>query len=296
MTFFIELPVPLLLIQPVGVLRLCGVALTVKLMLLIVLTGNYGFFNWLTIALTFSVLDDSQLNDLFFDTQPFNTASWHDSSSIWALMGLVLCLLCGFIGISLSVAVLVPMMDLPRQEVVALPEWTRRISTLLKPLSIGKGYGLFASMTLFRHELILEATLDHDKWEEYHFRFKPGDPMACPMLVQIGHMPRLDWRIWFIPLKLARAGRDSMAIPEWFHQLLSRLLEGSDDVTALFAHVPFDGKPPVAIRVSTYDFHFTTVGNANSKVQGWWERKFLRRVMVATKFGVRIDDSLAKDD
>src|SRR6218665_1736605 len=34
----------------------------VLLMVMIILTGNYNFFNWLTIALCFSLLDDNHLN------------------------------------------------------------------------------------------------------------------------------------------------------------------------------------------------------------------------------------------
>ena len=43
--------------------------------------------------------------------------------------------------------------------------------------------------------VVWEASHDGVEWEEYHFRYKPGDPKACPILVQLGHMPRLDWRL-----------------------------------------------------------------------------------------------------
>ena len=59
-TFFIELVGPGLLLLPMGWARALGFALTSWLMGLIVLTGNYGFFNWLTVALTLPVLHDAQ--------------------------------------------------------------------------------------------------------------------------------------------------------------------------------------------------------------------------------------------
>ncbi|XP_051916108.1 lipase maturation factor 2a isoform X2 [Hippocampus zosterae] len=56
--FVIEIAVPLLFFSPLRRLRLCAFYLQVLLQVLIVLSGNYNFFNLLTMALCLSLLDD----------------------------------------------------------------------------------------------------------------------------------------------------------------------------------------------------------------------------------------------
>ncbi|KAL7401982.1 hypothetical protein ABVT39_007672 [Epinephelus coioides] len=61
-TFVIEIAVPLLFFSPLRRLRLGAFYLQVLLQVLIILTGNYNFFNLLTIALCLSLLDDQHVN------------------------------------------------------------------------------------------------------------------------------------------------------------------------------------------------------------------------------------------
>ncbi|KAJ8249826.1 hypothetical protein COCON_G00230420 [Conger conger] len=57
-TFVIEIAVPFLFFAPIRRLRLTAFYLQVLLQVCIILTGNYNFFNLLTLALCFSLLDD----------------------------------------------------------------------------------------------------------------------------------------------------------------------------------------------------------------------------------------------
>ncbi|XP_061534187.1 lipase maturation factor 2a [Phycodurus eques] len=57
-TFTIEIAVPLLFFSPLRRLRLCAFYLQVLLQVFIILSGNYNFFNLLTMALCLSLLDD----------------------------------------------------------------------------------------------------------------------------------------------------------------------------------------------------------------------------------------------
>jgi hypothetical protein len=60
-TFVIEIPLPLLCFSPVRGQRLLAFWGTVLLMVLIIITGNYNFFNVLTITLCLVLLDDNFL-------------------------------------------------------------------------------------------------------------------------------------------------------------------------------------------------------------------------------------------
>nr|XP_040024217.1 lipase maturation factor 2-like [Gasterosteus aculeatus aculeatus] len=61
-TFVIEIAAPLLFFSPLRRLRLGAFYLQVLLQVLIILTGNYNFFNLLTLALCLSLLDDQHVN------------------------------------------------------------------------------------------------------------------------------------------------------------------------------------------------------------------------------------------
>ncbi|XP_038124771.1 lipase maturation factor 2a [Cyprinodon tularosa] len=58
----IEIPVPLLFFSPLRRLRLGAFYMQVLLQVLIILSGNYNFFNLLTLALCVSLLDDRHVN------------------------------------------------------------------------------------------------------------------------------------------------------------------------------------------------------------------------------------------
>ena len=155
------------------------------------------------------------------------------------------------------------------------------VRTQLAPLGLGHRYGLFASMTTFRWELVFEGSRDGGQtFREYQFPYKPGNVGSCPVWIVPGHMPRLDWRLWFVPLKLARGGD----LDAWVLSLAKRILEGSGAVRRLFAHDPFAGeeggegkgvqgkgegggegkgakreepRPPTYLRLSLYNYHFS---------------------------------------
>ncbi|CAH8547195.1 unnamed protein product [Schistosoma bovis] len=61
-TFIIEIPLPLLFFVPFRTTRLVSFYSQVLLQLSIILTGNYNFFNLLTIALCYSLLKDDDFN------------------------------------------------------------------------------------------------------------------------------------------------------------------------------------------------------------------------------------------
>ncbi|XP_047452114.1 lipase maturation factor 2a [Mugil cephalus] len=61
-TFVIEIAVPVLFFSPIRRLRLGAFYWQVLLQVLIILSGNYNFFNLLTVALCLSLLDDQHVN------------------------------------------------------------------------------------------------------------------------------------------------------------------------------------------------------------------------------------------
>jgi hypothetical protein len=241
-------------------LRLLAAAGFTGLMGFIGATGNYGFFNLLTVVLCLPLLDDDCLPQRLraqgiAGRRPEPAAGWLRRST-WPLPMLM------------SVALLVLVLTaapVARALRVAV-EWPRPLAWLhthLDPFHIVNGYGLFARMTTQRPEIIIEGSDDGQTWHAYEFRWKPGDPDRRPRFVQ-PHMPRLDWQMWFAALGSPRNQR-------WFGSLCRRLLEGSPPVLGLLDYNPFPNRPPRYLRAMLYDYRFTRL-DQRRRTNAWWQR------------------------
>ena len=157
---------------------------------LIMLTGNYNFFNLLTMLMCVFLFDDAALRRWF----PPRLASWvqhrvpqpgRAATSIAAAVALVIVP----VGVNWLTQTLAHI-DLP----VA-----GAITEIVSPLMIVNRYGLFAVMTTSRPEIVIEGSVDGQTWREYVFRYKPG-PLARRAPWTLTHQPRLDWQMWFAAL------------------------------------------------------------------------------------------------
>jgi hypothetical protein len=240
--FAIELIVPFLFLANRR-LRRIGAGITIAFQLLLAFTGNYTFFNLLTIILCFVPLLD--------DGKPAS-AGW--SHRVVSVASLVL--------IALGLAQLLTMFGIPR----GVPEPLASIDFRAETFHIVNRYGLFAVMTTSRPEIIIEGSDDGQNWKAYEFKYKPGDvnrhlPWVAP------HQPRLDWQMWFAALSNYQNN-------PWFPQLLRRLLEGSPEVLRLLAVNPFPTKPPRLVRATTYDYQFSDAPTRR-KTGAIWTRRYL---------------------
>ena len=133
----------------------------------------------------------------------------------------------------------------------------------LAPLLIVNPYGLFATTTTARPEIVIEGSDDGRAWREYEFRYKPG-PIRQPLTWNIPHQPRLDWQMWF-------AAYGSAGDNRWIERLLERLLQGSKPVLALLGANPFPEHPPKYVRAQRYAYRFADAGRPEERGQ-WWVR------------------------
>ncbi len=234
--------------------RLVAFVATASLQLLILATGNYCFFNVLTIALCVMLLDDSvwpaRARRWLESDAPARGAAW----SLWVTTPVAsLLLLLG----------LLQMFSLSR---IGLdwPEPLRFLARAAAPLRLVNGYGLFAVMTTTRPEIVIEGSADGDTWREYEFRWKAGDLSRPPAFVQ-PHQPRLDWQMWFAAL-----GRYDQN--PWFIAFMLRLLQGSPEVSALLLRNPFPDRPPRFVRAVRYLYGFTNLAERRA-TGNWWKRE-----------------------
>ncbi len=257
--FFVEMAVPFLIFAP-RLWRFVGGGLLILLQLLIVLTGNYAYFNLLTIALCLLLFDDAFLARFFPHALAERLCAHlpgprRFSLRRWLTMPFAVIL---FAAGLLQLADLLAIQWLPSAAFQMLAD--------LQPLRISNGYGLFAIMTTSRHEIVIEGSNDGETWLDYEFKYKPGDLHRAPRWVQ-PFQPRLDWQMWFAALGDYRSS-------PWFGQLMLRLLEGSPHVLNLFERNPFPHAPPKYVRAVIYDYQFTSW--SERRLQGdWWRRRLL---------------------
>jgi predicted DCC family thiol-disulfide oxidoreductase YuxK len=255
--FGLELVVPFLIFGPRR-LRVLGAAMLALLQVAILLTGNYAFFNLLTLLLCVPLLDDSVLGRMA-------PAGWRSRSGpgsaprapwsrAWVLGGVAM----------LTAIITLPQLVRSTGLRVGWPEALIAMQRWLAPLRTVNGYGLFAVMTTLRPEIVLEGSLDGEQWRAYEFRYKPGELGRGPRWVA-PHQPRLDWQLWFAALGDYRQN-------PWFIQFCARVLQGSPTVLGLLEHNPFPDAPPKSLRATVYDYRFTTPAERRS-TRAWWRRE-----------------------
>lgn len=261
-TFVVELVVPFGALLPSRFrrTRAAAFALMCALQVGIASTGNYGFFNLLTVTLYLSLLDDHALARLrprslgqraAAMTRPSTPRPWQ-------------AVLVGVTPIIIFISGLALWHEATFRS--PHPEWSTAVLRATRPLRSINGYGLFRSMTTARPEIVIEASVDGTTWRDYEFRWKPGDVSARPRFVQ-PHMPRLDWLMWFAAL-------DPAGNEHWLRTLLVKVLDGSPAVTGLLGDGPFPDARPRYVRAAIYRYEFTEPGEG-ADPELWWRRELM---------------------
>jgi predicted DCC family thiol-disulfide oxidoreductase YuxK len=268
---FVEIIVPIFIWAPRR-LRLIACGLLIFLQIAIAITGNYCFFNLLTIALCLLLIDDAfwirgrslvgrdSVEPSHLAPSIGNLGSTESRPTVWATGRRIAAVSALLVLLPLN-ATLIWSAFKPHTA------WPRPIATLgeyIEPFRIVNGYGLFRVMTKSRPEIILEGSADGIDWLPYEFKWKPGDVNQPPHWVA-PHQPRLDWQMWFAALGTYRQN-------PWFVRLAMNLLKDSPSVTGLLARNPFPNEPPRYIRATLYDYHFTS-RDEHQVTGAWWKRE-----------------------
>ena len=241
MTLIVELLFPFLIFTPRRFRHLAALCFVI-FETCILLSGNYNFFNLLTIFMCLFLFDDAAIKRLMpyrllatISNHKYPTARMVASS--FALLMALTSIYMGATQISRIVG----------------SDWGMQYSSIyrvLAPFGIVNSYGPFAVMTKVRNEIVIEGSEDRSTWQEYQFKYKPGNMDKCPGWVA-PHQPRIDWQMWFAALHNPEHER-------WLFNLLIRLLQNSEPVTAIFRHNPFPNDPPASVRARVYKYSFTS--------------------------------------
>lgn len=258
--FIIEIAIPFLIFLPRRPRQFACLAF-VALQFFIMLTGNYCFFNLLTMILCLTLLDDAAL-------QKCLPARWCSRSESplpprgWRTIRVVRSVLIAPLVFVVVITSSVQFVEMFHAR-IWVPGKALRLCELFEPLRSFNGYGLFQVMTTSRIEIIVEGSNDGVNWRDYEFKYKPGDLKRRPGFVE-PHQPRLDWQMWFAALSDYREN-------PWFVNFCIRLLQGSPEVLGLLEKNPFPNAPPKYVRAVAYEYHFTDPATRR-KTGDWWTR------------------------
>jgi len=247
--------------------RLIAAGLIIFLQLAIAVTGNYCFFNLLTIALCLLLIDDAAVFRMEQRASPASQELRPPSTK--SIIDRLL-MYCAIVVVIVTLPINAWLIFSAFKPRTRPPHALATVYEQLEAFRIVNGYGLFRVMTKDRCEIVLEGSAEGVEWLPYEFKWKPGDVKRAPGWCA-PHQPRLDWQMWFAALERPQEN-------PWLVGLIVRLLQGSQDVNRLLAYNPFPDKPPRYIRAMFYRYRFTTLSELR-QTGAWWKRQELREYL-----------------
>ncbi|HEX2521152.1 MAG TPA: lipase maturation factor family protein, partial [Terriglobia bacterium] len=185
---FVELVTPWCAFGPRRLRHVAGIIL-VSFQVILILSGNLSFLNWVTIIPALACFDDSSLARILPQSLTQRALQARAEAKISraqrvAVPGLVL--------------LVVVLSYFP---IANLLSSRQAMNTSFDPLHLVNTYGAFGSVGQERNEIIFEGSDDavvtpETQWKAYEFKCKPDDPFRRPCVISPYHY-RLDWQIWF---------------------------------------------------------------------------------------------------
>ena len=249
---FIELVVPWFSFGPRAARHMAGVLL-VSFQIVLIISGNLSFLNYVTIIPFLACFDDTFLRH-FLPAKLVRLAEQAAHESEPSRINNTIAIALSILVVYLSIA-----------PVLNLVSGRQLMNYSYDPLDLVNTYGAFGTVGRERDEIIFEGTEDASitgdtKWKEYEFKAKPGDLDRRPPFVA-PYQPRIDWQIWF-------AAMASPAEYPWTLHFVWKLLHNDRGTLSLLANNPFPNAPPHYIRARLYRYQFAPLGD-----KAWWKRE-----------------------
>ncbi|MEE2828051.1 MAG: lipase maturation factor family protein [Myxococcota bacterium] len=256
----VELVLPFGLLGPRRLRHVAALGMAL-FQIVLILSGNLAFLNWLTLLVCLLCFDDRLL-------------AWLLPERIARLARLRIKQAPALVPVRRVVlaayAALVLVLSVP--VVTNLVSSDQAMNTSFQVLRIVNTYGAFGSVGETRWEVVLEGTRDElagaeAEWREYEFKCKPGSLDRRPCLITPYH-DRLDWLAWFAGIEAGRG--EGVRREPWLLHLIWKLLHQDAGSLSLLAGNPFPEGPPKHIRVRRYRYSFADSAGGNGL---WWERE-----------------------
>ncbi len=236
--------------------RLVAAALMIAFQLMLIVSGNLSFLNWLTLVPIVACLDDDALLRLV----PARARAWSARRGEGSPD-------CPSRGQSIAAGLLAALVTLFSLDVIAnLASSHQAMNRAYDRFALVNTYGAFGSVGDTRYELVIEGTADEDPgddadWRAYQLPCQPGPLDRRPCVLGPYHH-RLDWLIWFAAMDERWTGS------RWMVHVVWKLLHGDRGLRSLFDVDPFPDAPPRWIRIRRFVYRFAPAGSDD-----WWVRE-----------------------
>ena len=209
--YFSELVVPFGIFFPRKIRRFsCFIIIIFQL--LIMLTGNYGFFNILIISLAVTLIDDQWFKEGLKKTKLLKKN---------IMEALFIVNIKKILSVPISIIFILTfyiylMKDIKGNRIklntnITISTIENNLIDYIKRYRLFNAYGLFRVMTKDRPEILIE-TMDKDSiWSVLNFKYKPSSP-SSKLSLSIPHMPRIDWQLWFEAIYIKELMKDPLAL------------------------------------------------------------------------------------
>ncbi|MBS1663799.1 MAG: lipase maturation factor family protein [Bacteroidetes bacterium] len=225
----------------------------VTLQIILILSGNLSFLNWLTIIPALACFDDGFWAKILpkpLVLRAIAAAEKAEPSRAMNTTAWVITLLVALLSINPILNMISP---------------SQVMNTSYDPLNLVNTYGAFGSVGQERFNIVFEGTNDttpdeNAHWQAYSYKGLPVATNERPAQIA-PYQLRLDWQLWFA----------AMSTPDdypWTQALIQKLLKNDPKTLSLFAGNPFPDHPPRYIRAILYRYRFAPPGSPD-----FWQRE-----------------------
>jgi len=305
MVLMIELLLPVFLFSNRRVRAILFVVFNV-FQLAIILTANYGLFNYTSVILSLFLVDDRHYEPFVRAWRRIRSAvGLRRSPSHSAAHPLIVGSVTGWMVRTIALSVIAILivsasllqmasLFLARRTEVDLHQWLSHRPTMktvdtdesdISPMDrfnlylgdacylyrrcrLVNSYHLFANMTRERLVPEIQGQDADGNWRTYPYRFVPRDPKEIHGLLAPYH-PRLDFQTWFVGLS---PPSQMIRRHPFFGRLIRRIIDVPSCASDYFAKDPFEGSAPRRIRVIAYRYRMSTP-EQRKESGNWWQRE-----------------------
>lgn len=213
----------------------------ILLQVVLILSGNLSFLNWLTIIPALACFDDGFWRKILpkklIRRAEYAEANGKPSNPMMVAAWIVTAVIA----------------FLSFQPVANMLSPEQIMNTSFDRFDLVNTYGAFGTVGEERLNVVFEGTMDNDStdnanWQPYIYKGLPVELNKRPPQIA-PYQLRLDWQMWFA----------SMATPEeypWTYNLVWKLLHNDRIAIGLFGSNPFQGKAPRYVRAVLYRYKF----------------------------------------
>ncbi len=226
------------------------------------LTANFGFFNWIALALHVVLLDDGHLARLrrILPARPAAAAAPSRRRA------LVLSALAALLVVASIVENVVDFSGRP-----GIAAALRPVRRLWAPWHLAHAYHLFGTVERQRIAVEVLGSADERLWRRWELRHFPHHPQRPPPWLG-PYLPRLDFQWAFLTTRPPGGARDEQR--RWLSRLLEKMARDPSSVADLFVMNPFPTQQPRAVRVQLVRYEIAS-HRERRRSGAWWKRSVL---------------------